>query len=104
MKRLVVYVINVDEDVAEKAFNNAVEATSFLPFVDIKKKSISVEPHDDYRGIVASFDYDLSISDPDAANTKKASIAVHDTVQTIIKANLWSIPAARVMTETGTLK
>jgi hypothetical protein len=40
MKRLVVYVVNVDEDVAEKAFNNAVEATSLLPFVDIKKKTI----------------------------------------------------------------
>jgi hypothetical protein len=104
MKRLVVYVINVDEDVAEKAFNNAVEATSLLPFVDIKKNSVDVEPHDDFRGIVASFDYDLSIPDPDDASMKKAAIAVHDTVQTIIKANLWSISAARVMTEAGTLK
>ena len=104
MKRLVVYVINVDEDVAEKAFNNAVEATSLLPFVDIKKNSVDVEPHDDFRGIVASFDYDLSIPDPDDANMKKAAIAVHDTVQTIIKANLWSISAAKVMTEAGTLK
>ncbi len=101
MKRLVVYVINVDEDVAEKAFNNAVEATSLLPFVDIKKKTITVEPHDDYRGIAASFEYDLSISDPDNANMKKASVAVHETVQTIIKANLWSISAAKVMTESG---
>jgi hypothetical protein len=101
MKRLVVYVVNVDEDVAEKAFNNAVEATSLLPFVDIKKKTINVDPHDDYRGIVASFDYDLSLSDPDNANMKKASVAVHETVQTIIKANLWSISAARVMTESG---
>lgn len=104
MKKLVVYVINVDEDIAEKAFNNAIEATSLLPFVDIKKKSISVEPHDDYRGIIASFNYDLSISDPDNANMKKASVAVHETVQTIIKANLWSISAARVMTEAGTLQ
>jgi hypothetical protein len=102
MKRLVVYVVNVDEDVAEKAFNNAVEATSLLPFIDIKKKTISIEPHDDYRGIVASFEYDLTIQDPDTANTKKASIAVHDAVQTIIKANLWSISAARVTTESGT--
>jgi len=101
MKRLVVYVVNVDEDVAEKAFNNAIEATSLLPFVDIKKKTITVDPHDDYRGIVASFDYDLSISDPDNANMKKASVAVHETVQTIIKANLWSISAAKVMTESG---
>jgi len=101
MKRLVVYVVNVDEDVAEKAFNNAIEATSLLPFVDIKKKTITVDPHDDYRGIVASFDYDLSLSDPDNANMKKASVAVHETVQTIIKANLWSISAAKVMTESG---
>ena len=101
MKRLVVYVVNVDEDVAEKAFNNAVEATSLLPFVDIKKKTINVDPHDDYRGIVASFDYDLSLSDPDNANMKKASVAVHEAVQTIIKANLWSISAAKVMTESG---
>ena len=101
MKRLVVYVVNVDEDVAEKAFNNAVEATSLLPFVDIKKKTITVDPHDDYRGIVASFDYDLSLSDPDNANMKKASVAVHEAVQTIIKANLWSISAAKVMTESG---
>jgi hypothetical protein len=103
MKRLVVYVINVDEDVAEKAFDNAVEATSLLPFIDIKKNSISIEPHDDYRGIVASFDYQLSIPDPQDSNMKKASIAVHETVQTIIKTNLWSISAARVMTEAGTL-
>ena len=104
MKRLVVYVVNVDEDVAEKAFNNAIEATSLLPFVDIKKKTITVDPHDDYRGIVASFDYDLSLSDPDNANMKKASVAVHETVQTIIKANLWSISAAKVMTESGNLQ
>jgi hypothetical protein len=104
MKRLVVYVVNVDEDVAEKAFNNAVEATSLLPFVDIKKKTITVEPHDDYRGIVASFDYDLSISDPDNTNIKKASVAMHDAIQTIIKANLWNVSAARVMTESGNPK
>jgi len=103
MKRLVVYVVNVDEDVAEKAFNNAVEATSLLPFVDIKTKTISIEPHDDYRGIVASFEYNLTIADPDNANMKKASIAVHDAIQTIIKSNLWSIPASRVMTESGNL-
>ena len=101
MKRLVVYVINVDEDVAEKAFDNAIEATSLLPFVDIKKKTISVEPHDDYRGIVASFDYDLTISDPDNANLKKASVAVNEAIQTIIKSNLWNISAVRVMTESG---
>jgi hypothetical protein len=104
MKRLVVYVINVDEDLAEKALNSAIEATSFLPFIDVKKKSLTVEPHDDYRGIVASFDYELSITDPDDARTRKASIAAHDAVQTIIKANLWSISAARVITEAGTLK
>jgi len=104
MKRLVVYVVSVDEDIAEKAFNNAIEAASLLPFVDIKKKSINIEPHDDYRGIVASFDYELSISDPDDAKTRKASVAVHETIQAIIKANLWSIPAARVMTEAGTQK
>ena len=101
MKRLVVYVINVDEDVAEKAFDNAIEATSILPFVDIKKKTISVEPHDDYRGIVASFDYDLTIPDPESANIKKASVAVHEAIQTIIKSNLWNVSAARVMTESG---
>ena len=103
MKRLVVYVVNVDEDIAEKAFNNAIEAASLLPFVDIKTKTVSIEPHDDYRGIVGSFEYDLSIADPDNANMKKASIAVHDAIQTIIKSNLWSIPAARVMTESGNL-
>lgn len=101
MKRLVVHVINVDEDVAEKAFNNAIEATSLLPFIDIKMKSINIEPHDDYRGIIAYFDYDLSMLDSDNSNIKRASIAVHETVQTIIKANLWSISAARVMTESG---
>jgi len=103
MKRLVVHVVNVDEDMAEKAFNNAIEATSLLPFVDIKTKTISIEPHDDYRGIIASFEYDLTIANPDNANMKKASIAVHDAIQTIIKSNLWSIPASRVMTESGNL-
>jgi hypothetical protein len=104
MKRLIVYVINVDEDLAENAFSNAVEATSLLPFVDIKKKTISIEPHDDYRGIVASFDYDLTIPDPESSSIKKASIAVHDAIQAIIKSNLWNISAARVMTESGNPK
>jgi hypothetical protein len=32
---------------------------------------------------------------------KKASVAVHEAIQAIIKSNLWNVSAARVMTESG---
>lgn len=99
MKRLVAYVIGVDEDIAEKAFDSAVSAVSFLSHVEVKKNSNNIEPHDDYRGIVASFDY--SFNTPEANESKHASKELQDAFQALVKAPLWGINQARVIVETG---
>lgn len=99
MKRLVAYVIGVDEDIAEKAFNGAVSAVSFLSHVNVKKNSMQVEPHDDYRGIVASIDYEFDT--PEANENKNASKEFQDAFQGLIKAPLWNINQARVIIESS---
>lgn len=99
MKRLVVYVISVDEDPAEKAFRNAVESLASLNLVKVSPKSVDVEPHDDYRGIVAKFEYEFIV--PEANENKNASKGLQDLIQSLIKAQLWKIPSSRVIIETG---
>ena len=99
MKRLVVQVVNVDEDIAEKVFNNAVSAMSLLHLVDIKKNSLQVEPHDDYRGIVAHFDYEFK--NPEANESRTASRELQDAFQSLVKAPLWSIAQSRVIVESS---
>jgi hypothetical protein len=99
MKRLVVYIVSVDEDIAEKAFRNAVTSLASLDLVKTSPKSIDVEPHDDYRGIVAKFEYDFIL--PEANENKNASKGLQDLIQSLIKAQLWNIPSVRVITETG---
>ena len=99
MKRFNAYVINVDEDVAEKSFQLAVEALGLLNLVRIPSRGIVVEPHDDFRGIAASFEY--SFIDEEAGKNKKASKGLQDLMQSLIKAQLWKITNVKVITETG---
>jgi hypothetical protein len=103
MKRCTIQVVNVDEDVAEKALEKAVDALSRLvSTVTFKEKSITVDPHDDYRGIYASFDYEFTLKEGN--ESKNASRAMQDTVQDLIKLQLWNVPQARVITESSTIK
>jgi len=99
MKRLVVYIVSVDEDIAEKALQNAIDSLPSLNLVKVSPKSIDVEPHDDYRGIVAKFEYEFIAAE--ANENKNASKGLQDLIQSLIKAQLWNIPSVRVIIETG---
>lgn len=99
MKRLVVYIVSVDEDIAEKALRNAVDSLAPLNLVKVSPKSVDVEPHDDYRGIVAKFEYEFIAAE--ANDNKNASKGLQDLIQSLIKAQLWNIPSVRVIIETG---
>jgi hypothetical protein len=99
MKRFDTYIINVDEDVAEKAFNNALAALSLINLIKVSPKSVVVEPHDDFRGIAARFKYSY-VAD-EAEQNKNASKGLQDLMQSLIKAQLWNVSTVRVMTETG---
>ena len=100
MKRLVTYVINVDEEVAEPAFIKALEIiNSHMPNVFINKKSLFVEPHDDYRGIYASVEFDYRDIDDE-----KASQVIIDSVKDLIKMQLWYIPAVQTTSQIGDVK
>ena len=99
MKKFTAYVINVDEEIAEKVFRKAVDAVSQLDLVIVPPRSIVIEPHDDYRGVVATFKYSYLIVE--AEQNKNASKGLQDLMQSLIKAQLWNVTAARVLTETG---
>ena len=99
MKRLVVYIVSVDEDIAEKALRNAIDSLPSLNLVKVSSKSVDVEPHDDYRGIVAKFEYEFIAAE--ANENKNASKGLQDLIQSLIKAQLWNIPSVRVIIETG---
>jgi hypothetical protein len=99
MKKLVVYIVNVDEDIAEKALLNAIDSLVPLSLAKISPKSVEVEPHDDYRGIVAKFEYEFVA--PEANENRNASKGLQDLIQSLIKAQLWKIPSVRVIIETG---
>jgi len=102
MKKFDAYIINVDEDVAEKAFRKAVAAIDELEMILISPKSIVIEPHDDYRGIVASFKYSYLLVE--AEQNKNASKGLQELMQSLIKAQLWNVSTVRVLTETGESK
>lgn len=98
-KRLDVYIINVDEDVAEKAFTQAVAALDQLNFILISPKSVVIEPHNDYRGVAATFKYSYLLAE--AEQNKNASKGLQDLMQSLIKAQLWNVSTVKVLTETG---
>ena len=102
MKRLDAYIINVDEDLAEKAFRKAVKALDALDIILTSQRSIVVEPHDDYRGVVASFKYSYLLLE--AEQNKNASKGLQELMQSLIKAQLWNVSTVKVLTETGESK
>lgn len=102
MKRLDAYIINVDEDIAEKAFRRAVDAIDQLNLILITHRSVVIEPHDDARGIVASFKYSFILAE--AEQNKNASKGLQDLIQSLIKAQLWNVSAVKVLTETGEVR
>jgi hypothetical protein len=102
MKRLGVYIINIDEDLAEKAFLRAVDAVNTLNLIIVNPKSVVVEPHDDYRGVAATFKYSYLLVE--AEQNKNASKGLQELMQSLIKAQLWNISAVKVLTETGESK
>jgi hypothetical protein len=103
MKRLVTYVINVDEEIAEPAFIKALDIiNSHMPNVFVDKKTLLVEPHDDYRGIYASVEFDYR--DIDDEKKRKASQVIIDSVKDIVKMQLWYIPAVQTTSQIGDVK
>lgn len=103
MKTCTIQVVNVDEDVAEKAVEKMIDALSRLSStLSIKEKSLSVDPHDDYRGIYAVFNYEFILKEGN--ESKNASRELQDAVQGLIKLQLWNVPQARVITESSTIK
>jgi hypothetical protein len=73
MTQLVLEIVNVDEDVAEKVARQTIEVLS--PILKVKNKTLVVEPHDDYRGVWAKVDIDL----PDDANLSYKTSVVSST-------------------------
>jgi hypothetical protein len=63
MTALAIEIVNVDEDVAEKTVRLAIEAISSI--TKVKSKTLTIEPHDETRGVWAKVDIDL----PNDANT-----------------------------------
>ena len=102
MKRLDAYIINVDEDLAEKAFLQAVDAINTLNLIIVNPRSVVIEPHDDYRGVAATLKYSYVLVE--AEQNKNASKGLQELMQSLIKAQLWNISAVKVLTETGESK
>jgi hypothetical protein len=102
MKRLDVYIINIDEDLAEKAFLRAVDAVNTLNLIIVNPKSVVVEPHDDYRGVTATLKYSYVLVE--AEQNKNASKGLQELMQSLIKAQLWNVSTVKVLTETGESK
>jgi hypothetical protein len=73
MTQLVLEIVNVDEDAAEKVARQTIELLS--PILKVKSKTLVVEPHDDYRGVWARIDIDL----PDDANLSYKTSVVSST-------------------------
>lgn len=100
MKRLVTYVINVDEDFAEKAYRNSIRIISEnMPQVKVNLKSIVVEPYDDYRGVIARFDYDYL--EVEHEQQRRASLIIQDSIEALIKMHLWYVTGIRITSESG---
>jgi hypothetical protein len=57
MTALAIEIVNVDEDVAENSVRLAIEAISSI--TKVKSKTLTIEPHDEARGVWAKVDIDL---------------------------------------------
>lgn len=103
MKRLVTYVINVDEDIAEPAYRKAIDVVSAnMPNVSIDKKSIYIEPHDDYRGIYARVD--LKYNKVEGDKERKAARVIVDIVGSLVEMQLWYMPSLQVSSQIREIK
>ena len=102
MKRLTTTVVNIDDDLAEQALRSSIPVLiELFPHVKIYESTLTVEPHDEYRGIVATLEFEYE--NLDQSQHKNASRAFHDAVNGIIRMQLWRTPAARVISETSTI-
>ncbi len=59
MKRYAIEIVNVDEELAEKAVSDSVMTIAKI-CPQIKTKSLRIEPHDDTRGVYCRLDVDYS--------------------------------------------
>jgi hypothetical protein len=84
MTALAIEIINVDEDVAEKTARLAIEAIS--PITKVKSKTLTVEPHDETRGVWAKVDIDLP-NDVNAAYKTSLVSTIKGFVNTQLYAN-----------------
>ena len=102
MKKVVTYVVNVDEDVAEKAYRSSIDILARnMPNVLVNLKSIYVEPYDDYRGVVASFEYNyVDVTDD---QQRRASMIIQDSIAALVKMHLWYVSNVNVISEPGVL-
>jgi len=102
MKKVVTYVVNVDEDIAEKAYRSSIDIIArSMPNVLINLKSIYVEPYDDYRGVVGSFEFNYVDIPED--KQRRASMLLQDSIEALVKMHLWYIANIRVTSESGVL-
>ena len=102
MKRLVVQVMQVDEDIASQAVLNTLAAIKKINMIEFNDKKVVIEPHDDVRGVIARVDF--SYVSPAAEESKVASAALQYAVQSLIKAQLFNVTHLKVTTETGNTK
>lgn len=77
MSKVAVELINIDEDLAEKAVQKTIDALAVI--VQPIKKSIEIEPHDDVRGIWAKFDIKDTIT-PSSSYNKALVAAVKSLI------------------------
>ena len=102
MKRLTTTVVNIDDDLASDVYKRQIPVLiELFPHVKIYESTLVIEPHDEYRGIVAVLEFEYE--NLDQSQHKNASRAFHDAVNGIIRMQLWRTPAARVISETGTI-
>lgn len=82
MTALAIEIVNVDEDQAENTVRLAIEAISSI--TKVKSKTLTIEPHDDYRGVWARINIDL----PSDANTAYKTSLV-STIKGFINTQLY---------------
>ena len=102
MKRLVIQVTHVDEDVASTALVNSLAAMKKIEMITFNDKKVVIEPHDDVRGIIARVDF--SYVSPAAEKSKVASAALQYAIQSLIKAQLFNVTHLKVIIETGSIE
>ena len=78
MPKVAVELINIDEDLAEKAVGKMIDALALI--AQPIKKSILIEPHDETRGIWAKFE----LKDPEESTTSSYRQALVAAVKSFL--------------------